>query len=90
MNTNLEHIFKNVIKRVNPFTPVITNYIKINNHICELSQSHWDIRPNEKLYGCTVITETNNGYEYNSKLSKAFSSHDERSKYIKTLENGNN
>lgn len=90
-NRELENIYCEVMPRVNPFTPVILEYIKVDNNICEISTSHKDIRSTERLYGVSTITKQENGeYEYNSKLSMAFDTIENAYEFIKTIKNGIN
>lgn len=79
-------IFRKYVKGVNFITPIILDYIKCGKHIVEISKSkeNPDI---DTMYGITVITKTENGYEKNFKLCKAFYDHKEVEQYLKELEN---
>lgn len=79
-------IFREIIKGVNFITPIILDYIKCSKHIVEISKTkeNPDI---DVMYGVTVITKTENGYERNFKLCKAFYDYKEIEQYLKELEN---
>lgn len=79
-------IFRKIIKGVNIITPVILDYVKCGKHIVEISKNkeNPDI---DTMYGVTVITKTENDYEKNFKLCKAFYDYKEVEQYLKELKN---
>lgn len=90
LNRELERIYSNVLPSVNIFTPVVLDYIKVNNHICELSKSHRDVRHDEMLYGVSTITNKNGEYKYNNDLSRCFKTIKEALNFIEDIKNGIN
>lgn len=79
-------IFRKYVKGVNYITNIILDYVKCGKHIVEISKNKENPDINV-MYGVTVITKTENGYEKNFKLCKAFYDYKEVEQYIKELKN---
>lgn len=79
-------IFKKYVKGVNFITPIILDYVKCGKHIVEISKTREnpDI---DVMYGIIVITKTENDYEKNFKLCKAFYNYKDVEQYLKELKN---
>ena len=74
----LKQEFREVVKGGNFVTPIIIDFIKIKNGVCELSTG---IIFGKKVYGVTVVI--NKKHEYD--LSKLFTTKEEAIEYVETL-----